>query len=62
MLIKFANADVEVFKVKQGVVVMLDHCYYHIFGFCVNNSLFIGNGYNKPFAVNASQLTWLEPF
>lgn len=63
MKVKFANAEVEVWKIKPGAVVYDDHLcgYFHIKGFYrINDSVQqvrVCNG--EVYA--CTNLTWLEP-
>ena len=61
--IKFANMEVEAWKVRAGTVVMWNGFYYHISGFSCNDVLNITDDISEQStdAVYASDLTWIEP-
>ena len=60
--IKFANTDVDAWKVKAGTVVVWENHYYHVCGFASNDVLYIDNMPSPtPLYVDAYELTWIEP-
>lgn len=60
MLIKFANTDVEAWKVRQGVVVLYQGELYHVSSFVDDSLIQIHNAWNDTEAFSQG-ITWLEP-
>ena len=64
--IKFANTEVEAWKVKSGTVVMQFDIYYHIAGFVSNDRICLFDFVSHErapcyYETDVSNVTWLEP-
>ena len=61
--IKFANTDVDAWKVRAGTVVVWEGQYYHVCGFASNDVLNINDDISlqTSIRVGADELWWIEP-